>query len=234
MRTLELHDASRSIVRCGSMGRWSSGIGSERGMSGSGSGGEGCTAGFRRFGVNDTVVGGSTADTRRSAGGYDNRVGVTVFPRLEAEGRVIDVAKAENEVVEEDGPKDEVKHAVEHSLGGRGDDVAAFGEGPGDGIQHEDEGDETGTTNVAGAYTGSCIECRARAVAKKDGPKTRSVGQLEMMRMRDIPDVEHGKDSENVKSPFVRRTNKSADETGYDNHPREERGAQDIGQRQSR
>ena len=51
-----------------------------------------------------------------------------------------------------------------------------------------------------------------------------------MVKMGDVPDVEHGKETEYVISPLVRRANKSADETGYDDHPCEECGDQDVGQ----
>lgn len=83
-------------------------------------------------------------------------------------GRV-DVAMPPKEKSTEDRLGHEVEHAIENGFGIRGDDIAAFGETPGNGVQEPEE-DGPDTTDGVGAGDVIAKYCCVLASGHCDGP----------------------------------------------------------------
>lgn len=106
--------------------------------------------------------------------GANDAGAVGVLAGLEAEALVVDSAELEEEEEEEDGAGDHVQDAVPDHLGRRGDDIAALGQGPADGVGEEHEGQEARGHEVARLEGTRSGESRAGGVDQEGVPDIRS------------------------------------------------------------
>lgn len=114
----------------------------------------------------------SSGDGRGSSSSRSSGSGsrsVTVLPGLEAEGRVLDVADAEDEEEQEERAEEKIKDAVpDHFRGGR-DHVRALRASPCDRVEKRQEDDDTSAADVARAHAITSVKGRA-GKAKDSSP----------------------------------------------------------------
>jgi len=143
--------------------------------------------------------------------GWSNDPGIRVLARLQAEGRVVDGAKLEEEEQQEDGAGNAIEDSVPDHLGRGSNDVASFGQGPADRVCQEHESEERRGHKVSSTEGTAGSESRAWTVPEED-----------------IPDVEKRGRAEGEEAPLVGTLHQRTDETTYHQEDSHEQGGKDI------
>lgn len=126
-------------------------------------------------------------------------VSLAGIPDMQSQNRRVNSAVTPKEQSAKNGFGQDVEDSVEDGLGVGGDDVAAFGQTPGNWVEEPEEDSPDAADQIGLGNFGS-ESLSMFAALEDDGPG----------------DEEEGGGAEDEEAPFVGRFNQSADQAGYD------------------